>query len=59
MSREVKCLYRVILLPKQEVAASALSLREAQAWVQAYNAVMRGDGRQAVIAEESSAERAA
>jgi hypothetical protein len=59
MSREVQRFYRVILLPKQEVAATALSLREAQAWVQAYNAVMRDVGRQAVIAEELSAERAA
>lgn len=44
--------YRVVLLPKQEVAAAGLSLREAQAWVNAYNQVMRDARRQAVIAEE-------
>lgn len=44
--------YRVVILPKQEVAAQNLSLREAQAWVQAYNFIMRDFRRQAVIAEE-------
>ena len=44
--------YRVVLLPKQEVAAAGLSLREAQSWVNAYNQVMRDARRQAVFAEE-------
>jgi hypothetical protein len=44
--------YRVVLLPRQEVAATGLSLREAQAWVRAYNEIMRDPRRQAVIAEE-------
>jgi phage protein D len=47
--------YRVVLLPKQIVAARSLSLREAQAWVQAYNQVLRDARRQAVIAEEVNA----
>jgi hypothetical protein len=50
--KKVPCTYRVVLLPKQEVAAQGLSLREAQTWVQAYNHVMRDFRRQAVIAEE-------
>jgi hypothetical protein len=44
--------YRVVLLPRQKVAAVGLSLREAQAWVRAYNEIMRDPRRQAVIAEE-------
>jgi hypothetical protein len=44
--------YRIVLLPKQEVAAAGLSLREAEVWVNAYNQVMRDARRQAVIAEE-------
>lgn len=52
MSKEVVCTYRVVLLPKQEVAARGLSLREAQVWVSAYNGIMRDFRRQAVIAEE-------
>lgn len=51
MSQET-CAYRVVLLPKQEVVAKNLSLREAQAWVHAYNEIMRSFHRQAVIAEE-------
>lgn len=51
MSNETRT-YRVVLLPRQEVAAQNLSLREAQAWVHAYNAIMRSFHRQAVIAEE-------
>ncbi len=52
MSKQPVGTYRVVLLPKQEVAASSLSLREAQAWVSAYNQIMRNFQRQAVIAEE-------
>jgi hypothetical protein len=44
--------YRVVLLPSLEIAASGLSLREAQAWVKAYNQIMQSPVRQAVIAEE-------
>ncbi len=44
--------YRVVLLPRMEIAASGLSLREAQAWAQAYNQIMQSLERQAVIAEE-------
>ena len=59
MSRPPERLYRVVLLPKQIVAATHLSLREAQAYVQAYNQVLRDARRQAVIAEEVVMERAA
>lgn len=52
MSKQPVGMYRVVLLPKQEVAVSSLSLREAQAWVNAYNQIMRSLHRQAVIAEE-------
>ena len=52
-------LYRVVLMPSLEVAASGLSLREAQAWVQAYNQIMQSPTRQAVIAEEVPAKKAA
>ena len=58
MSSPDERLYRVVLLPKQIVVAAALSLREAQAWVQAYNQVLRDARRQAVIAEEVLAEDA-
>jgi hypothetical protein len=51
--------YRVVLLPRQEVAAVGLSLREAQAWVRAYNEIMRDPRRQAVIAEEAPQREAA
>lgn len=52
MSSDPANTYRVVLLPKQEVAARGLSLREAQVWVSAYNGIMRDLRRQAVIAEE-------
>jgi hypothetical protein len=52
MSNESSRTYRVILLPKQEVAAEHLSLREAEAWARAYNEIMRDPRRQAVIAAE-------
>ncbi len=52
MSIAADCTYRVVLLPKQEIAETGLSLREAQTWVNAYNELMRDARRQAVIAEE-------
>lgn len=52
MSNQSLSTYRVVILPKQEVAAEWLSLREAQVWVAAYNGIMRDFRRQAVIAEE-------
>ena len=51
--------YRVVLLPQMEIAAERLSLREAQAWVQAYNQIMQSPRRQAVIAEEQGERQAA
>lgn len=51
--------YKVVLMPSMEVAAKGLSLREAQAWVQAYNQIMQSPQRQAVIAEEVPAKNAA
>lgn len=60
MSREEDCrTYRVVLLPRQEVAETGLSLREAQVWVQTYNDLMRDARRQAVIAEEQATRQAA
>lgn len=51
--------YRVVLMPAMEVVESGLSLREAQVWVQTYNQIMQSPQRQAVIAEEQAAQRAA
>lgn len=59
MSIAADCTYRVVLLPKQEIAETGLSLREAQAWVNAYNQLMRDARRQAVIAEEHTQREAA
>jgi hypothetical protein len=44
--------YSVLLLPRREVAARRLSLREADAWIRTYNDVMEGKPATAVIAEE-------
>jgi|GEM_PF-6440388 len=44
--------YSVLLLPKYELVARGLSLREATAWVRTYNDALLGDPAQAVLAEE-------
>ena len=45
--------YQVVLLPQMEVVQRACSLREAGAWIAAYNEVMQDEPGRAVIAEES------
>lgn len=46
--------YQIILLPEMEVAERHLTLREASAWIRAYNETISESlpDRQAVIAEE-------
>jgi hypothetical protein len=44
--------YSVLLLPHREVAASGLTLAQADAWVRTYNGAMGGQPFRAVIAEE-------
>jgi hypothetical protein len=56
---QVVSTYRVVLFPRLEVAARGLSLREAEAWVQTYNQIMQSSERQAMIAEEEPARKAA
>jgi hypothetical protein len=46
--------YSVLLLPRRELAARGLSLREADAWIRTYNGVMEGKPAVAVIAEEAA-----
>ena len=48
-------LFQVLLLPSLEVAARMTTLAEAAAWAAAYNQVMQGDVRQAILALESQA----
>ncbi len=45
--------YEIVLLPRTEVAARDLSLREAVAWMRTYNQVMSGGRVVAVVAEEN------
>jgi hypothetical protein len=45
--------YEIVLLPRTEVAARDLSLREAVAWMRTYNQVMAGGRVVAVVAEEN------
>jgi hypothetical protein len=45
--------YEIVLLPRTEVAARDLSLREAVAWMRTYNHVMAGGRVVAVVAEEN------
>ena len=50
MSSERK--YQVLLLPEREVAERGCSLREASAWIGAYNQIIEGEPSLAVIGEE-------
>jgi hypothetical protein len=45
--------YRVLILPKRTVAATGLSLSEAAAWIQGYNAIFEGLPSRAVVDEET------
>ena len=45
--------YEIVLLPRTEVAARDMSLREAVAWMRTYNQVMAGGRVVAVVAEEN------
>lgn len=44
--------YSVLLLPRREVAARHLTLREAEAWIRTYNAILHGEPSAATIIEE-------
>jgi len=52
-------MYQIVLLPQTEVVERACSLREARAWIRAYNEIMEGEPSQAVIAEQEPARCAA
>ena len=45
--------YRIVLLPGTEVVARFLTIGEARAWIDAYNAIMRDESHEATIAEET------
>ena len=45
--------FEIVLLPRTEVAARDMSLREAVAWMRTYNQVMAGGRVVAVVAEEN------
>ncbi len=52
MSKPLPALYSVLLLPRRELVARGLTLRDASAWMRTYNEVLNGGPNQAVIAEE-------
>ena len=54
MSTTLPALYSVLLLPRRELVARGLTLRDASAWMRTYNEALQGSPYQAVIAEEAS-----
>ena len=51
--------YLVILLPQMEVVQRSYNLREANAWIHAYNEVIEGRPSRAVIGQETQQREAA
>ncbi len=49
--------YQVLLLPRMEAAARFLSLREARAWIETYNAALHPPRPRVAIAEEKREEK--